>query len=600
MSTNLQLSIPPGFYLEPQVASWVLGSGVDYVVFNQGGAPPAISKYIAYDTLTPANPFIAVTQDGTGNVVYDGGFPKLYNTYAPAAGATFAQLSGAFKFVHNALKWIANPDKVAAGNNKILVLGDGIANYNIKGTGPNDFKTSIDRICAIAGFVPTYKHTVDYAGGLLDPRLAELNQYCAVFLMSSLPGQYAQITNQGCTDLASFRSQGNGLFVMTDHGEVVTSAAQAANLTSSGNFFATANKVIVQFGAWFSGNYDRVPVNVGYIRANYGDHPLYAGMTNAEDIAAGGSESKVVVAEYTKYYPGNMPTVTINKSGSSVVQAAALMHDGSIETYRGFFAIAEGNPLVFKNGAGAEITALDLGYGARLSAVNLITSLSGAGTVLGEIRRGTVKIGSFFYTDELGTTVIWYANTPDQVMVKNGEALTAQIVVPFSYGTSLAIKRIQPSIGDGDSYAEIVSKAMGATDKRVTEAGTAGILLRMRAAGAANIPIKLSTAENVQQIRNSFYSAVMDGRWQPVVQRAIYPTEAAADYYLKNAQVPGGTHNRVVLIVETNNLYQYVLGTWEKVAGTNLAEIFGVGRVIESTLGGQQYRVSADGKLIAL
>lgn len=585
--------------MEPQVASWVTGAGVDYVVFNQGGTPPAISKYIAYDTLVPPNPFIAVTQDGTGNVVYDGGFGKIYNLFAPAAGATFAQLSASFKFVYNALKWIANPEKVAAGNNKILILGDSEASYDIRSTDNNGFKTSLDRIMAIAGFVPTYKTKSSYAGGLLDPRLAELSQYCAVFLMSSEYITTGRITDQAVTDLASFRSQGNGLFLMTDHGPVVNSAAEAVNLTSIA-FFATANKVAVQFGAWFSGNYDRSPVNVGSIRATYGDHPLYAGMTDSESIFAGGSESKVVVAEYTKYYPGNIPNVTINKPGSNTVQAAAQMHDGSIETYRGFFAIASGNPLVIKNGAGVEITALDLGIGNKLPALSLVTSLSGAGTVLGEIRRGTIKVGSFFYTDELGTTVIWYANTPDQVMVKNGESLVAQIVVPFSYGSAVALKRIQPSIDDNDAYAEIVSNLMGPTDKRVTEAGTAGIILRIRNAGTPDVPIKLSTAENIAELRSYFYSAVLDGRRQPVVQRAVYPTEAAADYYLKNAQVPGGTHNRVVLIAETNNLYQYVLGTWEKVAGTNFAEIFGVGRVIESTLGGQRYRVSADGKLIAL
>lgn len=598
--SNLQLSIPPGFYLEPQVASWQLGPGVDYVVFNQGGAPPAISKYIAYDTLTPANPFIAVTQDGTGNVVYDGGFPKLYNNMAPAAGATFAQMSGAFKFVHNALKWIANPEKVAAGNNKILVLGDGINNYNIKGSNPNDFKISIDRVCAAAGFVPTYKQTIDYVGGLLDPRLTELNNYCAVFLMSSLAGQVGQITNQGAIDLATFRSQGNGLFIMTDHGEIVTSPEQAANLTSPGNFFATANKVIVQFGAYFSGNYDRVPVNVGFIRANYGDHPLYAGMLDSENIAAGGSESKVVVAEYTKYYPGNIPNVTINKLGSSVVQAAALMLDGSIETYRGFFAIAEGNPLVFKNSSGAEVTAFDAGYGARLPALDLAMSLAGAGTVLGEIRRGGILIGSFFHTDDLAEA-IWYANSPDQVMFNTGEELVARILVPFNYAATIALTRVQPSIGNGQAYGEIVSRAMGPTDKRVTEAGTAGILLRINQAGGLSIPTKLSTAENVAKIREFFYSAVQDGSTQPVVTRAIYATEAIAAPILAAAQVPGGTHKRTVLIAETSNLYEYVLGKWNKVPGTNLADIFGVGRVIENSLSsGQRYRVDANGKLVAL
>ena len=83
---NLTLSVAPGYYLEAQNASWVLGEKVDFVSFTKDGPSPAISKYIAYDTLVPPNPFIAAAQDGNGNVVYDGGFPKFYNVVAPEAG----------------------------------------------------------------------------------------------------------------------------------------------------------------------------------------------------------------------------------------------------------------------------------------------------------------------------------------------------------------------------------------------------------------------------------------------------------------------------------------------------------------------------------
>lgn len=594
--SNLELSIPPGFYLEPQVASWVTGAGVDYVVFNQGGAPPAISKYIAYDNLVPPNPFIAVTQDGTGNVVYDGGFPKIYNGSAPAPGSTFAQLSASFKFIYNALKWIANPEKVAAGNKKILILGDSDTSYSVNSTDPNGFRTSLDSICAIAGFVPTYRTASSYAGGLIDCRLTELNNYCAVFLMSSAYVTSPLITNQAVTDLSSFRSQGNGIFVMTDHGQVVTSPAMAVNLTTV-SFFCTANKLIVQFGAYFSGDFTRSPVNVGSIRATYGDHPLYAGMTDAESIYAGGSESKVVVAEYTKYYPGSIPNVTIDKKGSSVVQAAAQMQDGSIETYRGFFAIAEGNPLVIKDALGNEITEVALGLSSRLPFMSLVTSLSGAGTVLGEIRRNATKIGAFSYTDDAGATVVWFTNEPEQTTANNGDVITAQITLPFNYGSSVTVSRVQPAIGGDLALAEVVTKLVGANE-RPLEAVLNKMITEISGKGVS-ITAKLSTGENVVALTN-YFKPTADGSKLGPIDRAVYDTEAEAAPILAAAQVPGGTHNRVVLIKETGNLYRYLLGTWEKVLGANLAEIFGVGRIIENTLKVQRYRVASDGKLVSL
>ncbi|MFO5979451.1 hypothetical protein ACLBSL_32725, partial [Klebsiella pneumoniae] len=43
--------------------------------------PPVLSEYIAYDGVSASggSPFIAVVQDGTGNVLYDCSFPKFYN-----------------------------------------------------------------------------------------------------------------------------------------------------------------------------------------------------------------------------------------------------------------------------------------------------------------------------------------------------------------------------------------------------------------------------------------------------------------------------------------------------------------------------------------
>lgn len=89
------------------------GEVLERVSYNVNGLYPALSEYIAYDTLTPPNPFIAVTQDGLGRVVYDGGFPKFYNQELPGTYTNFAQLPPQFKYLHNAINWVLNLIKTA-------------------------------------------------------------------------------------------------------------------------------------------------------------------------------------------------------------------------------------------------------------------------------------------------------------------------------------------------------------------------------------------------------------------------------------------------------------------------------------------------------
>lgn len=76
-NSAVTVDVVPGYYLENQTINVAFNESVESVAINKDGTPPSISKYIAYDTLNPPNPFISVTEDGAGRVVYDGGFPKL-------------------------------------------------------------------------------------------------------------------------------------------------------------------------------------------------------------------------------------------------------------------------------------------------------------------------------------------------------------------------------------------------------------------------------------------------------------------------------------------------------------------------------------------
>ena len=455
---NVTTDIPASAYLDPQTVHLVLGPEVEYVSLTTNGAQPTLSEYIAYDTLVPPNPFIAVTQDGKGRVVYDGGFPKFYNVYAPALGTPFSGLTGSFKYLYNALKWVANAAKVSAGNKKVLFLGDTLSDaaYPVKGAGPNGFITSMTNICSIAGFVPTFKDISDYPGGKLNPTLAELDAFCAVVMFSTAYtlGNPDLITQAGINDMTSFRENGNGLIFITDHGSSVMTNVNQVKLTPAGDgFYATANRVMVNFGAFFTGNYDRTNVNVGFLRSTYGDHPLYNGMLDSESIVAGGSESKVVVATYPTYNQATVPPIPMT-SGRYIVQVLARLNDGTVETYRFVFSIADGDVVVFQNAGGASIKTLNVDFYDRAQLLPKILG-TGLGTLGGRVSLNGVQIATLTFTEAGGSTVTWADGKGGAVKVNNGDVYRAEVTSPFSVFSDLTITRFQPEV-NGGSLATVV------------------------------------------------------------------------------------------------------------------------------------------------
>lgn len=331
MATPITPSIAPGNFYSPQTVSFNFSSDVTGVALTNGAYPPSLSKYIAYDTLTPPGPFIAVTEDGRGRVLYDGGFPKIYNNRMPApVPTTFAGLSPAHKYFHNVIKWIANPAKPK----KILLLGDrhaGVnASYLIKSTASNGFYTVLTTIATIAGFTYDVKDATDYADLTLDMTAAELNQYAAVVFVSSWDRTTAAITNQAVNNLVAFREAGGGIMIITDHGYNLNSINDVNTLGSG--FFKTGNAIASRFGAYFTGSYDRVAVNVGFLRSTYGDHPVYNGLLDTDDFAASGSESIIVVTETPIQTPSAVAPVTVSAVGMNQINLLANLKDGSIAT----------------------------------------------------------------------------------------------------------------------------------------------------------------------------------------------------------------------------------------------------------------------------
>lgn len=465
---NKPTSPSPGRYFDPVTIEWDFGVDVRKVVFSLNDIEPVISEYIAYDTLTPPTPFIAVTQDGAGNVCYDGGFPKFYNGSFVGSPTSFSELTATYKYLYNALMFIANTAKFNAGNRKVLIIGDANsgASYNVKDQAGNSFNASLTKMSKVNindvegdNWIFTYKTPVDYASGLLDPNLNELNEYVACIMFSTVMATVPLITDSGANDLASFRRQGGGLMFITDHGQVISDIETAKNGTYSA-FFRTANKVTVKFGAWFTGDYNRSPVNVGHLRNTYGDHALYNGMTDSESIFAGGSESKVIVNESIDLKdPQDIGPTLISQPGVNNLNFLLLGNGGEIVTVRYVYVIGALELIYFKDRLDNKLTdSVDIGFRNSITLDLGIHSELVSATITGKLYKNDLLIGEFKDDIESGTVVDWYAGTGIPIFVNNQDKFRAVVDFPFSTQETLTIDRLQPDLTNDKSLAVIVSK----------------------------------------------------------------------------------------------------------------------------------------------
>lgn len=433
-------SKPPRYYSTPQSITWTADPTVTTISSNINGIPPAISEYIAYDQLNPPNPFLATTQDGKGNVVYDGGFPKIYNRHILGSIPTsFNELPGSYKFIHNALHFVANPEKTANGNVDILVIGDQVLpnSYSVKdATGNSGFLKSWEVIADIAGFNLTVKDRLDW-GGVINPTLGELEQYCLVVVMGALGGDSRDnITSSAVANFTTYRQNGNGIILITDHGPDVTSLQEAKD--TAGGFFDMVNQIAVNFGAYFTGDYDRTPVSVGFLRNNYGDHPLYNNLDDSEDIHAGGSESRVVVTEVDTYNPSNIPPTDIIEGGRYEINFLMILNDGTVETERFVYTVTDGEFVFIERTNGELADNHVLTTHRKLSDFGIAVTDQTQGTLQGILYKNQIPMGHFT-TDSTGTSYEWLVPGMGGFPLHNNDRLEIAVKVPITYTTDVDV-----------------------------------------------------------------------------------------------------------------------------------------------------------------
>lgn len=421
-------------------------------IITRDDVAPVLSEIIAYDkdpNTQARRPFLAVTQDGRGNVVYDGGFPKYYNNNVAGTQVptTFAQLNGSCKFFHNALKFCANPTKVAAGNNKVLVVGNTIdgENFHMKysmrnNVGPSDFQAtgmydSWTPAATIAGFALTYMTADDFAGNIIDLTYSLLDQYCMVVYQASFPiyDQTSRHTSRTPTEVATYRAAGNGVFIITDHcGDIYTSVADAVARRSV--FASDAILMAAPYGAYFSGNYDRTPVLVGDIRAENGDHPLFANIANNEYIIGAASESIVFVDEHLtdEVDPNTVHTYNLNTAGSYRINALIQMQDGSIMAKPFRYDLIDASNLLLRDPRNRTIGST-LTTGKRAFDLNAFYNIANAPTLTGYVMRNDVKHGTFVLNGQGSMSIKWCTGTGSPCAIKSTDKIGFSIEAPFLY-----------------------------------------------------------------------------------------------------------------------------------------------------------------------
>lgn len=587
----------PGPYLEGLDVHFTFSPDVTGVAFSTDGSPPSISKYIAYDTLTPPNPFIAVTEDGRGRVVYDGGFPKFYNGSAPAVGTQFADLPGGYKYAYNAIRWISNHEKVAAGNSKVLVLGDAIAveNYSIKGTKGNDFSVALDRLFASLGVTYVLKDRADY-GGVLNPTLAELEEYACVVVFSTMYTSGQFISNQAINDLVTYRENSNGIFIITDHG-VVLPNIQAAMGEHAG-FFRTGNFICTRFGAFFSGDFNRTPVNVGFLRSTYGDHPLYNNLLDSESISAGGSESKVVVTTANVFDPANMPAIRVDKKGINTIQILAVLADGSMITGR-YVYIIQGDEFVFVRVTNPTTGQVETNQGklyadpAGKAQAEMWVDGSLLGTVWGEILKNGKRIGELYYTSAGGSKVFWYTGALERTPLRNSDAVTQSIMIPFSYSKALVALRDEVAIqNNGFALPRLVADIK----PKYPVSGFSGLVSKLH----GKVKLTLPSDKRKQPVSCAGTSRVLEGVFSDKVQQyddltaKIYPTTATTSAAIVTTPVAPGS---CFIDASTNKVSAYLNGAFRVIAGLTAQDIFGAPRTLVNPTTGLKFRLELNGSI---
>lgn len=477
---DVTVSIPPGYYAGAQTVVVTFPPDVRKAIITQDNVAPVLSEVLAYDqgplypnapphTGVPpgdivARPFMAVTQDGRGNVVYDAGFPKYYNSTMPGVRPTqFSQLTPAMKYLYNALNFITKPNVTK----KMLVIGNTAngAPYDVKASliagntfGAEGFKDTFELVGGLAGFTYDFRNVSDFGGlGKIDGTLATFNQYCCVVVMcgANLAVGQTNITTQFSQELATYRASGGGVMIITDHCDrIYTNLADAV---ANGSIFGgDATKVSQYYGTYFSGNVDRAPVLVSEIKQQLaqnggpGNHPLLNNLADTDSIYAGGSESLVMVETYasSQVDPDVTHSYTFNTPGVRRLNVLVQMDDGTVfvRPYR-YDLIDPSNLLLCDSRVrtlGATLQTVKRGFD-----LGIVYNIGSPPTLTGRVTRNGEPHGTFQLVNNVMTLKMCSGNNSTFNYLPT-DKIGFAVELPFMYNMETTIQALDVSVVNTD------------------------------------------------------------------------------------------------------------------------------------------------------
>lgn len=617
-------SLIPGHYPAAKQLTITFPGNARKAIITNGTQPPTITDVIAYDDgpITPVppsstnpgptvkRPFLTVTQDGKGNVVYDGGFPKFYNRMLRVNNVWPAslpnqreQLPPAAQYLINELQFIANPKKVNLGNRKVLFVNNTYRteSYNIKGSyyapaegqpagskyTDDSFRDTLDAVCNIGGWVPTYYDCTD-AGGPINLSTSYLDSFVAVvvFATYAVPNKAgSRFTEYFASNMAQFRRFGNGVAIITDHcGANYTSIKDALDRGTA--FGADGTKIAQYYGVYFSGNIDRSPMSVGSIKAQLGtDHQLFAGMADSDYIYAGGSESMAIPeTDNQNEVPANKSyVVNMDTAGVYRYNILVQMNDGSIITRNVRYVVLQGSDInmidTLNRGPGAEGLVT---YKEALDYSILVSGITES--LFGQILIDNRPVGWFSTALADNSWVTSYApltgaDTP--ILIKTGQVLSFQVSDPFEYIISAPIK-----LTSTDGYYASTNSISGLVNKLITDAFYSG-----------NSYIRVT--DDVAKYATRFYPAAKPygvsapGQWWKIAAKArtvfnpvqtMYPAKMKIYKDLatwNNTKPISGSVGDAVIIASDNSVYYWNDSDATWLLNTGKAQVlFGVGRLV--------------------
>lgn len=407
MAASITLTPAPGLTVESTLSISLSGSGYSTILASTT-SQPTFAKNIAYDEFS--NPFLSVVQDGKGNVFFDGGFPKYYNNTWSPTYTSFGAMTNQLKLLYNAMKWCAEGN--VSANNKILLFGDALVGepYAVKDTAANGFTTCITNVGALAGFQVTTVDLGNFPYGS-EMTLAYLQQFSSVIFLSSSVINWTtaspRLAAATLNNIATYRQQGGGVMIITDHNVFQTLANQVSNL----------------FGCSFTGNVDRHPVSVDTLVATYGMHPLWANMTGS--VYAGDSEGIVTIPVNTPFNPAT-DRITLTGPGYKTVYLTISDTSGKVTTTAYSYAMNVPDPVQGTMPTTTSYKYLDLPFEIiRLNSTDTTGSMAVDDTTIGTFAKATTGLTSKNYS----------YSYPKPVVTTNGETVQVgvSITIPVIY-----------------------------------------------------------------------------------------------------------------------------------------------------------------------